>query len=76
MNITPDTKVLDVLNTYPWLRDELPKMDKRFAIMNTPPGKLLLRRATLKDVAKKADVTPEKIIEKFNELLASHSSNT
>lgn len=70
MNITPDTKIKEILDTYPMLRELLPKIDKRFAVINTPPGRLMLRNATVRDVAKKGNVTPEKILSELRKILA------
>lgn len=70
MNITPDTKIKEILDTYPMLRELLPKIDKRFAVINTPPGRLMLRNATVRDVAKKGNVTPEKILNELRKILA------
>lgn len=69
MNITPDTKIKEILDTYPMLRELLPKIDKRFAVINTPPGRLMLRNATVRDVAKKGNVTPEKILSELRKIL-------
>lgn len=70
MNITPDTKIKEILGTYPMLRELLPKIDKRFAVINTPPGRLMLRNATVRDVAKKGNVTPEKILSELRKILS------
>lgn len=70
MNITPDTKIKEILDTYPMLRELLPKIDKRFAVINTPPGRLMLRNATVRDVAKKGNVTPEKILSELRKILS------
>lgn len=69
MNITPDTKIIDILELYPWLRDVLPKLDSKFSVMNTFPGKLMIRKMTIRDAAKKAGVTPEKAITRINKII-------
>ena len=39
------TPLIRIWEAYPWLSEVLPAMDKRFAVMNTLAGKLLMRRS-------------------------------
>ena len=34
MQITRDTRLLDLINQYPWLKDELPKINEKFKMLN------------------------------------------
>ena len=38
-----NTKLIKILEAYPWLSEVLPAMDKRFAVMNTAMGKILMK---------------------------------
>ena len=38
------TPLIRIWEAYPWLSEVLPAMDKRFAVMNTAMGKLLMKK--------------------------------
>ncbi len=42
MEINAQTKLTDILDKYPWLPDELAKLDGRFKIIKTPVGKMMI----------------------------------
>ena len=44
MEINRNTKLNDILIKYPWLPDELIKIDRRFKIIKTPVGKMMLKK--------------------------------
>lgn len=71
-NITKDTKLKDILDAYPWLKDVLPEMDSRFKLLDSPMGKMFLRKATIGDLSKKADRSPEELIDELAKLLEAH----
>lgn len=72
MNITKDTKLKDILTEYPWLRDELMKKYEKFRLLDTIPGRLFLKTATVEDLSKKAGKAPEELIDRLNGILAEH----
>ena len=41
MNITKDTKLKDILMEYPWIKDEIIKINDKFKMLNTPIGKVM-----------------------------------
>ena len=53
MEINAQTKLTDILDKYPWLPDELAKLDGRFKIIKTPVGKMMIKNATIADAVKK-----------------------
>lgn len=53
MQITRDTRLLDLINQYPWLKDELPKINEKFKMLNTPMGKIMMGKATIVEMSKK-----------------------
>ncbi|MBQ7566682.1 MAG: hypothetical protein IJT18_06140, partial [Oscillospiraceae bacterium] len=59
MTITPQTKLADILAEYPWLLDEAAKRDARLKLLRTLPGRALLRRATVAELAARAEVTSQ-----------------
>ena len=54
MNINGKTKVTDIMAQYPWLLDELIKVNSKFKMANTPIGKKKKKNATVADVSKRA----------------------
>ena len=72
MQITRDTKLLDLINQYPWLKDELPKINEKFKMLNTPMGKIMMRKATIVEMSKKSGMDADTLIRKLQQLIGSH----
>lgn len=73
MQITRDTKLLDLINQYPWLKDELPKINEKFKMLNTPPmGKIMMGKATIVEMSKKSGMDADTLIRKLQQLIGSH----
>ena len=53
MEINSSTRLEDILKEYPWLPDELIKLDSRLKIIKTPIGKMMIKNATVSDAVKK-----------------------
>ncbi len=72
MKITRDTKLKDIISTYPWLKDEITKVNDKFKMLNTPVGKVMLGKATIAEMSRKSGMDPDIIINKISELVESH----
>lgn len=72
MEITKDTKLKDLISTYPWLKDEITKVNDKFKMLNTPVGKVMLGKATIAEMSKKSGMDADAIISKISELVESH----
>lgn len=72
MDINMNTKLNDILAKYPWLPDELIKIDGRFKIIKTPVGKMMLKNATVKDAVEKTGLSKDSLLEHLNRLIESH----
>lgn len=72
MEITRDTKLKDLISTYPWLKDEITKVNDKFKMLNTPVGKVMLGKATIAEMSKKSGMDADGIISKISELVESH----
>ncbi len=72
MEITRDTKLKDLISTYPWLKDEMARVNDKFKMLNTPVGKVMLGKATIADMSRKSGMEPDIIISKISELVKSH----
>lgn len=70
--INKDTKIKDLSKEYPWLIDEVKKLSDRAAKLPSPMIKMILAKATLKDIAEKTDETPDHLIEMLKDLIVKH----
>ena len=74
MDFYANTRLADIVDAYPWLPETVAKMDERLRIVNTPIGRMLIRKATLADAAKKSGYSVEQLIEELNKLIAAHEN--
>ena len=72
MNITKETKLKELLTEYPWLKDEIVKVNDKFRMLNTPMGKIMLGKADISEMSKKSGMDAEQIISKLTELIQNH----
>ena len=72
MQITRDTRLLDLINQYPWLKDELPKINEKFKMLNTPMGKIMMGKATIVEMSRKTGMDADTLIRKLQQLIGSH----
>lgn len=72
MQITRDTRLLDLINQYPWLKDELPKINEKIKMLNTPMGKIMMGKATIVEMSKKSDMDADTLIRRLQQLIGSH----
>ena len=73
MTLNRDTKLTDILKEYPWLPDELVKLDGRLKIIKTPVGKMMIRNATITDAAEKTGLSEEVLIEQLTKMINEHN---
>lgn len=74
MEINSTTKLADILAAYPWLPDELVKIDGRFNIIKTPIGKMMIRNATVADAVEKTGLEESVLIAELNKMIEAHKS--
>ena len=72
MEITKETKLSDLLARYPWLKEELSKVNEKFKMLNTPMGKIMMGKATIAEMSKKSGMDADAIIEKICGLIEAH----
>ena len=72
MEITKETKLFDLLARYPWLREELSKVNEKFKMLNTPMGKIMMDKATIDEMSKRSGMDADVIIGKISELIKAH----
>ena len=72
MEITKETKLSDLLGQYPWLKEELSKVNDKFKMLNTPMGKIMMGKATIAEMSRKSGMDANAIIGKIGELIETH----
>ena len=72
MEITKDTKLKDLIGTYPWLKDEMVKVNDKFKMLNTPVGKVMLGKATITEMSKKSGMDADVLISRISDLIKAH----
>ncbi len=72
MNINKDTKLSDLLTAYPWLKTELSTVNEKFRMLNTPMGKVMLKKATVGEMSRRSGMDEAELIEKLTKLIKSH----
>ena len=72
MMITRDTKLADLLQEYPWLKSEVMQISDKFKMLNTPVGKIMLKKATVAEMSKKSGIAEDQLIQKLTELIEKH----
>ena len=72
MNITKVTMLKELLTEYPWLKDEIVKVNDKFRMLNTPMGKIMLGKADIAEMSKKSGMDADTIISKLTELIRNH----
>ncbi|WP_296889383.1 DUF1858 domain-containing protein [uncultured Methanobrevibacter sp.] len=72
VEITPETKLMDLLNKYPFLKDELPDKNPKFKMFKTPMAKVLMRNADINKMSKRSGMSVDEIISMLKELIENH----
>ena len=72
MEITKETKLSDLLGQYPWLKEELSKVNEKFKMLNMPMGKIMMGKATIAEMSKKSGMDADGIIGKICGLIEAH----
>ena len=73
MNITRETKLAELLKEYPWLREEIAKVNDKFSMLNSPLGKIMEKKATIAEMSKKSGMDEDALIVRIAELIRAHS---
>ena len=72
MGITKETKLSDLVGRYPWLSEELSKVNDKFKMLNTPMGKIMMGKATIAEMSKRSGMDTDVIIGKISKLIETH----
>ena len=72
VEVTADSKYMELLNTYPLLKRDLARKNWKFEFLITPMGKISLWEADLREVSKRAELSVEETVALFSELVNSY----
>ncbi len=72
VEVTAESKYMDLLNEYPLLKTDLARANPKFEFLVTQMGKISLWEANLEEVSKSAEMSVEDTVELFNELVNSY----
>ena len=72
--INGKTKLRDLAEAYPWLIGEVRKQSKRAALLDPALIRMMIRRTTVSDAAKKAGMTEEDLICRLKQAIAEHET--
>ena len=73
MEITKETKLADLLAQYPWLKEEMAKVNDKFSMLNSPLGKIKEKKANIAEMSKKSGMDEDVLIAKITELIRVYS---
>ncbi len=72
--ITAETRLSDLIAQYPWLKEEMVKVNEKFKMLSSPVGKLMMGKATIAEMSKKSGMEADIIISRINELITNHTN--
>ena len=72
MEITKETKLSDLIAQYPWLKEEMAKVNEKFKMLNSPVSKLMMGKATIAEMSKRSGMEMDVLIGRLNEIIENH----
>ena len=72
MEINESTRIGELLDKYPWLKDEAVKIHEKFRLLENPFILALAKKATLKDLSDRAGIPMEQVTQTLREMLEKH----
>ena len=68
--ITPQTRLKDLLKQYPTLKSRLPELNPKFKMLNTPLGKIMMGKANVQIMSERSGIPLDKLIEGIKKLIS------
>ena len=72
VNVTSESKYMDLLNEYPLLKTDLVRLNPKFTFLVTQMGKISLWEANLEEVSEHAEMSVDETVSLFQELIDSY----
>ena len=73
MKITETTRLAELVRVYPWLLEEITRLDEKFRLLKTPLGKIMMKKATVAERSKKSGMDTSTLIQKIEDLIVEHA---
>jgi len=70
VEFTKDTKLKDILEKYPDIKEKLIEINPKFKKLNSPLGKIMISKATIADMSEKTGMSVDDIIARLKGLTA------
>lgn len=70
LEITPETRVKELLDTYPALKQELPKLNESFKMLNSPLARIIIPKANVQTMSERSGIELNQLIASLKELVA------
>ena len=70
--ITAETRLSDLIAQYPWLKEEMAKVNEKFKMLNSPVGKIMMGKATIAEMSKRSRMEMDVLIGRLNEIIENH----
>ena len=71
IDITPETKLKDIFEIYPMVKKELAKRYPSFKMLNSPLGKIMLKRATIQLAGERSGLGVDRMIKLIKDIITS-----
>ena len=72
--ITASTRLADLLAAYPKLKKDLVKINGKFAMLNSPMGKIVIPRSTVQTMSERSGMPLDELIAALGKLIAGYQS--
>ena len=72
MGIDGKTIISEAFKKYPYLKDEIAKIDSRAKLLDTPFGKMLIKNLTVSEGAKRLNIPENDLIKQINQIIEKH----
>lgn len=69
MDFNAQTPLRDIMEQYPDLKEKLIKREPRAKVIDTPLGRMMLKKATIGDVSAKTGVPADRLIQELKKLI-------
>ena len=69
IEVTPDTKLTELLAICPQLKEELPKINPKFKMLNSPLGRVMIPKATVKIMSERSEMDLNVLIESIKKVI-------
>lgn len=71
--LSGSTRLADLLAAYPWLREALAGISKKFMLLQTPLGKMMADKATISEMSKRSGIEEAALIRTLETLIAERT---